>query len=67
MAIEHADFDGVDRLSKVTGAEICSTFDHPEAVKLGTKKKNILHLHLNFTINIHFFSIYYLLFTWYII
>jgi len=39
MAIEHADFDGVDRLSKVTGAEICSTFDHPEAVKLGTAEK----------------------------
>ena len=36
MAIEHADFDGVERLAAVTGAEIVSTFDHPELVKLGT-------------------------------
>ncbi|KAI8873534.1 T-complex protein 1 subunit beta [Ramicandelaber brevisporus] len=35
MAIEHADFDGVERLSLVTGGEIASTFDHPELVKLG--------------------------------
>ncbi|RKP27414.1 chaperonin Cpn60/TCP-1 family [Syncephalis pseudoplumigaleata] len=34
-AIEHADFDGVERLSLVTGGEIASTFDHPELVKLG--------------------------------
>ncbi|KAJ2999153.1 T-complex protein 1 subunit beta [Globomyces sp. JEL0801] len=44
-AIEHADFDGVERLALVTGkknfvgnpvgGEICSTFDHPELVKLG--------------------------------
>lgn len=27
MAIEHADFDGVERLAKVTGAEVASTFD----------------------------------------
>lgn len=34
-AIEHADFDGIERLAAVTGGEICSTFDHPELVKLG--------------------------------
>eukprot|EP00616_Rhizochromulina_sp_CCMP1243_P000705 CAMPEP_0118962500 /NCGR_PEP_ID=MMETSP1173-20130426/819_1 /TAXON_ID=1034831 /ORGANISM="Rhizochromulina marina cf, Strain CCMP1243" /LENGTH=528 /DNA_ID=CAMNT_0006910775 /DNA_START=41 /DNA_END=1627 /DNA_ORIENTATION=- len=34
-AIEHADFDGIERLAAVTGGEICSTFDHPEMVKLG--------------------------------
>jgi len=38
MAIEHADFDGIERLAKVTGGEIVSTFDHPELVKLGTCK-----------------------------
>jgi len=36
MAIEHADFEGVERLALVTGGEICSTFDSPETVKLGT-------------------------------
>lgn len=35
MSIEHADFDGVERLAAVTGGEIVSTFDHPELVKLG--------------------------------
>jgi T-complex protein 1 subunit beta len=35
MAIEHADFEGVERLALVTGGEIVSTFDMPEAVKLG--------------------------------
>lgn len=35
MAIEHADFEGVERLASVTGAEIVSTFDHPESTKLG--------------------------------
>ncbi|KAF4553905.1 TCP-1/cpn60 chaperonin-like protein 1 [Elsinoe fawcettii] len=34
-SIEHADFDGVERLALVTGAEVASTFDHPESVKLG--------------------------------
>lgn len=34
-SIEHADFDGVERLALVTGAEITSTFDHPDMVKLG--------------------------------
>ncbi|XP_077121379.1 T-complex protein 1 subunit beta isoform X5 [Ranitomeya variabilis] len=38
MAIEHADFVGVERLALVTGGEITSTFDHPELVKLGTCK-----------------------------
>uniref|UniRef100_A0A3P8PGI6 T-complex protein 1 subunit beta n=1 Tax=Astatotilapia calliptera TaxID=8154 RepID=A0A3P8PGI6_ASTCA len=35
MAIEHADFAGIERLALVTGGEITSTFDHPELVKLG--------------------------------
>ncbi|KAK7790656.1 hypothetical protein R5R35_006547 [Gryllus longicercus] len=35
MAIEHADFDGIERLALVTGGEIVSTFDHPELAKLG--------------------------------
>merc|ERR1711988_1596991 len=38
LSIEHADFDGIERLALVLGAEICSTFDHPELVKLGTCK-----------------------------
>merc|ERR1711975_113331 len=36
MSIEHADFDGIERLAHVTGGEIVSTFDHPETVKLGS-------------------------------
>merc|ERR1719397_47504 len=36
MAIEHADFEGVERLALALGAEIASTFDHPELVKLGS-------------------------------
>ncbi|GAA27389.1 T-complex protein 1 subunit beta, partial [Clonorchis sinensis] len=35
MAIEHADFEGVERLALVTGGEIVSTFDSPENTKLG--------------------------------
>ncbi|CAH2269251.1 jg19207 [Pararge aegeria aegeria] len=35
MAIEHADFDGIERLALVTGGEIVSTFDSPDRVKLG--------------------------------
>lgn len=35
MVIEHADFEGVERLSLVTGGEIVSTFDAPDKVKLG--------------------------------
>jgi len=38
MAIEHADFEGVERLALVTGGEIVSTFGKPELVKLGTCK-----------------------------
>jgi T-complex protein 1 subunit beta len=38
MAIEHADFDGIERLAAVLGAEIVSTFDHPELVRCGTCK-----------------------------
>jgi len=36
MVIEHADFDGVERLAAVTGSEIFSTFDDPKDAKLGT-------------------------------
>jgi len=38
MAIEHADFEGIERLALVLGAEIVSTFDNPELVKLGSCK-----------------------------
>jgi len=30
MAIEHSDFDGMERLAAATGAEIISTFDSPD-------------------------------------
>lgn len=36
MVIEHADFDGTERLAAVLGADILSTFDNPEAAKLGS-------------------------------
>ena len=36
MVIEHADFDGTERLAAVLGADIISTFDNPEKAKLGT-------------------------------
>ncbi|KAG1875463.1 chaperonin Cpn60/TCP-1 family [Suillus subalutaceus] len=35
VVIEHADFEGVERLSLVTGGEIASTSDRPNLVKLG--------------------------------
>jgi len=35
MAIEHCDFDGMERLAAVLGADIVSTFDSPEATCLG--------------------------------
>lgn len=35
ISIEHADFEGVERLALVTGGEIASTFDRPDLVKLG--------------------------------
>jgi T-complex protein 1 subunit beta len=38
MAIEHADFDGMERLSAVLGGQIVSTFDTPESVVLGECK-----------------------------
>ena len=34
MAIEHADFDGIERLALVTGGEIVSTFGNPDKVIL---------------------------------
>ena len=30
-----ADFEGIERLAAVLGAEIVSTFDNPEGVKIG--------------------------------
>jgi T-complex protein 1 subunit beta len=38
MVIEHADFDGIERLASVTGGDITSTFDAPDKTKLGTCK-----------------------------
>ena len=35
MAIEHADFDGVERLAAVLGGDVVSTFDTPDMVTLG--------------------------------
>ncbi|AQZ10452.1 CCT2 (YIL142W) [Zygosaccharomyces parabailii] len=34
-SIEHADFEGVERLALVTGGEVVSTFDDPNGCKLG--------------------------------
>lgn len=36
MVIEHADFDGVERLSACLGSDILSTFDNPDTAVLGT-------------------------------
>ena len=36
MVIEHADFDGIERLAAVLGAEILSTFDDPSSDVLGS-------------------------------
>lgn len=38
MSIEHADFDGIERLALVLGGEIASTFENPGDVKLGQCK-----------------------------
>lgn len=35
MAIEHADFDGIERLAQVLGGHVVSTFDAPELTKVG--------------------------------
>lgn len=35
MVIEHADFEGVERLALVTGGEIASTFDAADKLKIG--------------------------------
>lgn len=35
MTVEHADFDGIERLALVTGGQIASTFDAPELAVLG--------------------------------
>ena len=34
MSIEHADFDGIERLALVLGGEIVSTFDNPADVRV---------------------------------
>ena len=39
MVIEHADFDGIERLSAVLGSEILSTFDNPNQAALGSCDK----------------------------
>lgn len=36
MSIEHADFDGIERLALALTGDIVSTFDTPDKVKLGT-------------------------------
>nr|BAN40849.1 T-complex protein 1 subunit beta, putative [Entamoeba invadens] len=38
VSIDHADFDGVEKIAKLSGAEILSTFDHPNEAKLGSCK-----------------------------
>ena len=35
MAIEHADFDGIERLAAVLGGDVVSTFDAPNSVTIG--------------------------------
>lgn len=35
MAIEHADFDGIERLAAVLGGHVVSTFDTPDLVTVG--------------------------------
>lgn len=35
MAVEHADFEGIERLALVLGAEIVSSFENPERVRIG--------------------------------
>merc|ERR1712194_701094 len=35
MVIEHADFDGIERLSAVLGSDILSTFESPELATIG--------------------------------
>jgi len=38
-SIEHADFEGVERLARVLGAEIMSTFDTVESTEKDEEKK----------------------------
>jgi T-complex protein 1 subunit beta len=38
MSIEHADFDGIERLAAVLGGHVVSTFDNPEQTVLGECK-----------------------------
>ncbi|OBA24329.1 hypothetical protein METBIDRAFT_52436 [Metschnikowia bicuspidata var. bicuspidata NRRL YB-4993] len=35
-SIEHADFDGIERLALVLGGEVASTFENPDLVRLGS-------------------------------
>ena len=56
MAIEHADFDGIERLALVTGGEIVSTFGHPDKVKIG-KCDLIEQVSQKFIQRLHFVTI----------
>ena len=58
MAIEHADFDGIERLALVTGGEIVSTFGKAELVKLGKCDliEQVLHFHFMLTVSTFSFS-----------
>merc|ERR1711937_621511 len=35
ISIEHADFDGIERLARALGCDIVSTFENPDKVNLG--------------------------------
>lgn len=50
MAIEHADFDGIERLALVTGGEIASTFEDPSNVMLGTCEVKTILIQLRLAI-----------------
>lgn len=39
MAIEHADFEGIERLAKALGADVLSTFDETDRVRYGHADK----------------------------
>eukprot|EP00746_Dinoflagellata_sp_MGD_P156983 gnl/MRDRNA2_/MRDRNA2_86055_c0_seq1.p1 gnl/MRDRNA2_/MRDRNA2_86055_c0~~gnl/MRDRNA2_/MRDRNA2_86055_c0_seq1.p1 ORF type:complete len:551 (-),score=54.13 gnl/MRDRNA2_/MRDRNA2_86055_c0_seq1:911-2563(-) len=53
ISIEHADFDGIERLSKVLNCDIVSTFERPDQVKIGHCKL-IEEVHIGTDSVIHF-------------
>ncbi len=65
MAIEHADFDGIERLALVTGGEIVSTFGNPEMVKIG-KCDLIEQVRHNWDLNPSYFMHTYIVDSWYV-